>query len=57
MTEFSDSYVMRVLFAPPKTRRDARRWRWLASSPLDPYRPDLHYMRGPGPAWRQKNQP
>ena len=23
----------------------------------DPYRPELHYMRGPGPKWRAKNQP
>jgi hypothetical protein len=22
---------------------------------LDPYRPELHYMRGPGPRWRQKH--
>jgi hypothetical protein len=21
---------------------------------FDPYRPELHYMRGPGPAWRAK---
>ena len=21
---------------------------------LDPYRPELHYMRGPGPRWREK---
>jgi len=21
----------------------------------DPYRPELHYMRGPGPKWRQKH--
>jgi hypothetical protein len=21
---------------------------------FDPYRPELHYMRGPGPKWRQK---
>jgi hypothetical protein len=21
------------------------------------YRPELHYMRGPGPAWRAKHQP
>jgi hypothetical protein len=20
-----------------------------------PYRPELHYMRGPGPRWREKN--
>ena len=23
----------------------------------DSYRPELHYMRGPGPTWRAKNQP
>ena len=22
---------------------------------FDTYRPELHYMRGPGPAWRAKN--
>jgi hypothetical protein len=22
-----------------------------------PYRPELHYMRGPGPAWRAKHGP
>ena len=22
----------------------------------DPYRPELHYMRGPGPKWRTKHQ-
>lgn len=25
-----------------------RRW-------ADPYRPELHYMRGPGPKWHQKH--
>ncbi len=30
-------------------------WReWLARI-FDPYRPELHYMRGPGPAWRAKH--
>jgi hypothetical protein len=23
----------------------------------DPYRPELHYMRGPGPKWREKHAP
>jgi hypothetical protein len=23
---------------------------------FDPYRPERHYMRGPGPKWRQKRQ-
>jgi hypothetical protein len=22
---------------------------------FDPYRPELHYMRGPGPKWRMKH--
>jgi hypothetical protein len=24
---------------------------------LDPYRPERHYMRGPGPKWSAKNNP
>jgi hypothetical protein len=24
---------------------------------FDPYRPELHYMRGPGPKWHAKNDP
>ena len=24
---------------------------------FDSYRPELHYMRGPGPKWRAKHQP
>jgi len=59
MTTFADSYVSRVLFATPGRGRDlnevALRWRWLRSSLFDPYRPELHYMRGPGPKWRKKH--
>ena len=59
MSEFLDSYVSRVLLATPTPVRGldpaARRWRWLRSSLLDPYRPELHYMRGPGPKWREKH--
>ena len=29
--------------------------RSLARSVLDPYRPELHYMRGPGPKWHAKH--
>jgi hypothetical protein len=29
--------------------------RSLTSAILDPYRPELHYMRGPGPKWREKH--
>ncbi|HET9714957.1 MAG TPA: hypothetical protein VFP60_02115 [Pseudolabrys sp.] len=29
-------------------------WRDLTRDAIRPYRPELHYMRGPGPAWRAK---
>jgi hypothetical protein len=29
-------------------------WRAFLAKAFDPYRPELHYMRGPGPAWRAK---
>lgn len=29
----------------------------LAMDVRDSYRPELHYMRGPGPKWRAKHQP
>ena len=59
MSTFSDSYVSRVLFATPPVGRivNATAWRWrcLTASLFDPYRPELHYMRGPGPKWREKH--
>ncbi len=33
----------------------AARWRDLTHDLFNPYRPELHYMRGPGPAWRAKH--
>jgi hypothetical protein len=30
-------------------------WQRLRQRILDPYRPELHYMRGPGPKWREKH--
>lgn len=30
--------------------------RALAKELFDPYRPELHYMRGPGPRWREKHE-
>ena len=32
------------------------RWHWLIQIPRNPYRPELHYMRGPGPKWHAKHQ-
>ena len=31
-------------------------WRRLATKVCDPYRPELHYMRGPGPKWHARHQ-
>jgi hypothetical protein len=33
----------------------ATRWRELSRHMFNDYRPELHYMRGPGPAWRAKH--
>jgi hypothetical protein len=30
-------------------------WRQFFEKAFNPYRPELHYMRGPGPAWRAKH--
>ncbi len=30
-------------------------WQELTRDAIRPYRPELHYMRGPGPAWRAKH--
>lgn len=34
----------------------ATKWQTLIKVAGDPYRPELHYMRGPGPKWRAKYQ-
>ena len=61
MRAIPDSYVSRVLFALPRPacgfEAVASRWRRLKTTLLDPYRPELHYMRGPGPKWREKHAP
>jgi hypothetical protein len=30
-------------------------WQELVRELTDSYRPELHYMRGPGPKWREKH--
>jgi hypothetical protein len=30
-------------------------WHQFLARVFNPYRPELHYMRGPGPAWRAKH--
>ncbi|MGZ5938288.1 MAG: hypothetical protein ACXWLK_12920 [Rhizomicrobium sp.] len=34
---------------------DGGSWREWMMPLFDPYRPELHYMRGPGPKWREKH--
>jgi hypothetical protein len=33
----------------------AKAWREAIRELTDPYRPELHYMRGPGPKWTEKH--
>ena len=54
MSGISHSYVLSVLLAPRSlagvSGGVARRWHRM----FDPYRPELYYMRGPGPKWRER---
>jgi hypothetical protein len=53
------SYFCKVLLATPSPTYGLtavqRHWRRLAGYLSDQYRPELHYMRGPGPKWREKH--
>jgi hypothetical protein len=59
MGAIMNSFVCSVLFAkhPPSYGINPIRWRWrrLTGSLHESYQPELHYMRGPGPKWREKN--
>jgi hypothetical protein len=35
--------------------RAKKAWREVLRELTDPYRPELHYMRGPGPKWAAKH--
>jgi hypothetical protein len=44
--------------APARSRAGgslARFWHGLMKDLFDPYRPERHYMRGPGPKWHEKH--
>jgi hypothetical protein len=43
--------------APSLTANLAVLWQTFHRDVRDPYRPELHYMRGPGPKWRAKHSP
>ena len=39
----------------PRNGSIAGWWRRFVKDLFGPYRPELHYMRGPGPKWREKH--
>jgi hypothetical protein len=43
------------LGAPAADRGVVAAWRRLMTALFDSYRPELHYMRGPGPKWQEKH--
>jgi hypothetical protein len=49
---------LRIPLCPPTLRNALRGvehfWRALIKAPFDCYRPEQHYMRGPGPKYRAK---
>jgi len=42
--------------APYLSAAVASLWRSLKKDIFDTYRPELHYMRGPGPKWHAKHR-
>jgi hypothetical protein len=51
------SRVAAAAIGAPAARDDrgAGLWRRFLMELLAPYRPELHYMRGPGPKWHEKH--
>jgi len=47
--------VFRAFSANLSRALDAFAQQWLTRFRFDAYRPELHYMRGPGPKWREKH--
>ena len=52
----SGPVLRRACRAPSWGSRLAQRLRGLLPGLFDRYRPELHYMRGPGPKWRAKHR-
>lgn len=53
--------IATTAFSAPAARRNQPAasglkvfWQQFFARAFNPYRPELHYMRGPGPAWRAK---
>jgi hypothetical protein len=49
------SFNLRIVFSAAGLVPLVNIWRTLRQGIFDPYRPELHYMRGPGPKWREKH--
>jgi hypothetical protein len=53
------SRIIRSIFPPSNLRvvlsAAGPMWRSLKRDIFDSYHPELHYMRGPGPRWREKH--
>jgi len=46
---------LRIVFSAAGLMPLVDTWRRLRREIFDSYRPELHYMRGPGPRWREKH--
>jgi hypothetical protein len=61
MSDIASSLVRVSLAATPVASHLAicnvavQHWRNLMKQIFHPYRPELHYMRGPGPKWHAKH--
>ena len=42
-----------IIFSAALMTAKVENWRGLKKGIFDPYRPELHYMRGPGPKWHE----
>ena len=49
------SFNLRIVFSAAGLVPLVNIWRTLRQGIFDPYHPELHYMRGPGPKWREKH--
>jgi hypothetical protein len=50
-----ESVVSQFRVLPRKVANVVRELRHTLQEARNPYRPELYYMRGPGPKWRQKH--
>jgi hypothetical protein len=49
------SFNLRIVSSEPSLAPLVDVWRILKKQIFDSYRPELHYMRGPGPKWRERH--